>query len=351
VSRTAPLLIALLSVGVVSSLAQQPAPAPAGPPPINPAVARHDSTVSGLDGPGYAVAYNESAGLLAASCERGSVHYWRKDVLFGVRVADGTPNVLKGHDSAVTCLTWVADGKLASAGMDAKIRLWDVSEAKDTLTITAPSAVRSLAATGDGKTIASAGEDGVVQLWDSATGKAGTKLSGHTDWVLALTFSPDGKWLASGGYDGTVKIWEVSSGKNLVDVPVKAPTMPNSDPPPANVIHSLAFSPDGKSLAVGGSDTSIYLLNPADGKIVRTLPGHTSTVGALAYHPTGTVLASASKDRTVRLWNPTNGLALKTLEGHTAWVEGVTFVAQGTRLASVGADSTVRLWDLTEPKK
>jgi WD40 repeat protein len=93
-------------------------------------------------------------------------------------------------------------------------------------------------------------------------------------------------------------------------------------------------------------------VNVADGKTVRTLPGHASAVTGLAFHPSGTVLASSSKDRTIRLWNPANPQPLKVLEGHSAWVEGVTFIHQGTRLASVGADQTVRIWDLTEiPKK
>jgi WD40 repeat protein len=65
------------------------------------------------------------------------------------------------------------------------------------------------------------------------------------------------------------------------------------------------------------------------------LSGHAGSVTSLAFHPGGTVLAFASKDRTVRLWNPTDGRVVKTLEGHTRWVQGVTFLNQGTRLASV----------------
>ena len=148
-----------------------------------------------------------------------------------------------------------------------------------------------------------------MQLWDVATAKAGAKLTGHTDWVLALAFSPDGKSLASGGYDGTAKIWDVATGKKLLDVPARAAAMPNQPPPEANTVMSLAFSPDGKTLAVGGSDTLIHLLNAADGKLVRSLPGHTSAVTALAFHPGGALLVSGSKDRTVRLWNPANGQA------------------------------------------
>jgi WD40 repeat protein len=117
-------------------------------------------------------------------------------------------------------------------------------------------------------------------------------------------------------------------------------------------VSALAFSPDSKQVAVGGSDAGIYLFQATDGKFVRAMAaGHTSSITALAFHPNNTLLVSASKDRTVRLWNPANGQLYKALEGHTAWVQGVTFFAQSTRLASVGADQSVRLWDLSEPPK
>src|SRR5262249_10492825 len=161
-------------------------------------------------------------------------------------------------------------------------------------------------------------------------------------------FSNDSQRLASGGYDGIVRLWEVSTGKKLLDIAATLPPPANSPAPPTNVILSLAFSPDSKQLAIGGTDAQIHLFNPTDGKLARSIPGHSGSVTGLAFHPSGTVLASCSKDRTVRLWNPTNGQPLtpKPLEGHTAWVQGIVFVAEGTRLASIGADRTVRLWSL-----
>src|SRR6266436_6202345 len=79
------------------------------------------------------------------------------------------------------------------------------------------------------------------------------------------------------------------------------PPAPNTPSPPTNVVWSLAFSPDGKQLAVGGADAQIHLFNVADGKLIRSIPGHTGAVTGLTFHPSGTVLASCSKDRTVRL--------------------------------------------------
>jgi WD40 repeat protein len=184
-----------------------------------------------------------------------------------------------------------------------------------------------------------------------ASAKPTLKLTGHTDWVLALAFSADGKQLLSGGHDGIVRLWDVAAGTKLLDIPAKPPAQPNMAPPPDNIIHSLAFAPDGKLFAAGGTDSQVHLFSLPDGKYARSMPGHTSSVTALAFHPSGTVLVSGSRDRTVRLWAPANGQAHKTLEGHTSWVEGVTFLAQGTRLASASADRTVRLWDLTDPAK
>jgi WD40 repeat protein len=349
-----PRAVARVSLSVLflaaSALLAQPPTKPTLPP-INPAQARPDQTLGGLDGPGFAIAVSDDSGILAAACEQGTIHYWDKGVTLGVRAGDRTPNVLRGHAGPVLTLAWSRGPVLASGGADHQLILWSMPDGKPLHTLKTEGMVRALAMAPDGKMVASSGDSRAIQFWDVATGKPGLKLTEHTDWVLRLVFSEDGKLLASGGYDGIVRLWDVASGKKLLDIPARPPTPATPPGGPPNVVWALAFSPDGKLLAVGGSDGPIHLVNTADGKIVRSMPGHTSAVTSLAFHPGGALLASASKDRSVRLWNPANGQAIKTLDGHTSWVEGVTFVAQGTRLASVSADRTVRLWDLTEPAK
>lgn len=336
------LLTALVAAG------QQPQPQY---PAIKPDAARFDqNATSDLDGAGFCIAYNEDSGLLAAGCERHTLHYWGKDIAMGVRAADHSAHVVKAHQGLVLALV-PAGENFVSAGTDGKIIVWSLPAEKMIHTFDAAPVVRSLAAAPGGKVVASAGDNAVVQLWDLTTGKPGLKLEGATDWLLAVAFSPDGKQIAAGGHDGKVYIWDVASGKKTVDFAALAPVAQGTPPPPANVVSALAFSPDSKLLAVGGHDAGIHLFQAADGKYVRSLIGHGSTVTGLAFHPTGTVLASASKDRTVRLWNPATGQLIKALEGHNAWVQGVVFLAQGTRLASVGADQSVRLWDLTDPMK
>jgi WD40 repeat protein len=329
--------------------AQPPAAAPAIPP-IAPNQARLVETIGGLDGPGFALGYSEHSGILAVACEQGTIPYWHKDVLMGVRTGAETPNRLQGHTGPVIALAWNGGPILASAGADQKVLIWNPAEHQVRHTLNPGSMVRALALSPDGKILAGAGDDSAIHLWDPATGKEDSKLAGHTDWILSLVFSPDGKWLASGGYDGVVRLWDVAQKKRLLEIPARAAQPPNTPPQSPNAVLALAFSPDSKLLAIGGSDMQIHLANLPDGKVVRSIPGHTSSVTSLAFHPSGTVLASGSKDGTVRLWTPANGQALKTLEGHTGWVQGVVFLAQGTRVASVGADQTVRLWDLTQPK-
>lgn len=338
----------LFAAGALAQPPGKPPPLPA----INPATARLDQTITGLDGPGLAVAANDEAGLVAAGCEHGTIQYWGKGVTLGVRTGERTPNVLRAHQGPVTGLAWGTGGVLASAGADGKLIVWDMPEGKARHTLTAQGPLRALAMSADGRFVAAAGDGGAVLVWDTASGKPKATLAGHTDWVLALAFSADGARLASGGYDGVVRLWDVAGGKKLLEFRGRPADPPKGPPVPDNAVLALAFSPDGKQLAAGGTDAQIHLFNTADGKLLRSQPGHNSSVTGLAFHPGGALLVSASKDRTLRLWNPANGQVVKVLEGHTAWVQGVVFVAQGTRLASAGADQTVRLWDLTEaPKK
>jgi WD40 repeat protein len=348
-NRLGPLLLATAALtGAWPAAFGQPAKGPIFPP-IAPAQARLDQTINGLDGPGLGIAFSESRGVLAASCECGTVQLWRKDVLLNARAGNGTSAVLRGQGGPVTGLAWDGGPVLASAG-GGKILLRAAADGKLLHTLPADRQVRALAMSPDGKLLASSGDDPTIQVWELETGKLVASLRDHTDWVLCLAFAPDGKALASGGYDGLVRLWDAGSGKKVRDLSA-APVPPPKQPPEVSAVLSLAFSPDGKTVAIGSADGLIRLANVADGKMVRALPGHTSAVAGLAFHPGGKLLASAGKDRTVRLWDPTNGQALKVLEGHTAWVQGIVFVLHGTRLASVSADQTVRIWDLTEPPK
>ena len=109
--------------------------------------------------------------------------------------------------------------RIASAGFDATVRVWDAVSGDELLTIRGHSDwVWSVAFSPDGRRIASGGGDRTVRVWDAASGEKLLTLSGHSDSVWAVVFSPEGARIASAGNDATVRVWDSASGDELLTV-------------------------------------------------------------------------------------------------------------------------------------
>ncbi len=169
-------------------------------------------------------------------------------------------------------------------------------------------------------------------LWRAAHADEAS-LSGHSGSVLSLAFSPDGKTLAAAS-DKTVKLWDIVARKEVATLTGHF-----------DYVLSVAFSPDGKTLASASADKTVKLWDTAARKEVATLSGHSSYIRSIAFSPDGKTLASASNDKTVKLWDIAAHKEVATLSGHSGFVFSVAFSPDGKTLASASADRTVKLWD------
>jgi WD40 repeat protein len=176
-----------------------------------------------------------------------------------------------------------------------------------------------------------------------------TTLLGHTERVRSVAFAPDGRTLATGSADNTVLLWDVTNPANPHQL--GGPLRGHSEQ-----VWSVAFAPDSRTLATGSADNTVLLwdvTNPANPhQLGGPLAGHAAGVWSVAFAPDGRTLATGSADHTVLLWDVTEPANPHRLGGpfgsHTGEVWSVAFAPDSRTLASGGADSRVLLWDVSD---
>jgi len=157
----------------------------------------------------------------------------------------------------------------------------------------------------------------------------------HTDGVGSVAFSPDGQTLATGSSDQTVKLCRLTDGQCLQTFTGHT-----------GWVWSVAFSPDGTKLATGSWNNTAKVLDVNTGNCLQTFTGHAGWIGSVAFSPDGTKLATGSFDNTAKVWDVNTGNCLQTFTGHTDDINSVAFSPDGQTLATGSNDDTAKVWDV-----
>jgi WD40 repeat protein len=201
--------------------------------------------------------------------------------------------------------------------------------------------------TPDDRSVATAYPDKTIRLWDAATGEPLRQIGRHHERVNLFAFSPDGKVLAVTYADRAVRLWDSVTGKELGRLHC-----------PDGMALSLTFSPDGKILAAGLAalrengefaveGTLLRLWEVATGKLIKQVHGDWHSTCSVAFSPDGKTLAAGTRLDTVHLWEVASGLERGRFTGHQSSVETLAFAPDGQLLASGSGDGTALIWDVT----
>jgi WD40 repeat protein len=237
----------------------------------------------------------------------------------------------------------------------------------------------SIAFSPDGKRLASTNGESDAYIWDAASGQKLFTLNGHSNWIGDLAYCLDGSRLATIGYDGYVKMWDPASGKELFSVQTFTEIVPTTSnlsidfspdsarfatagglqpkvwdartgnllltlPAQDGDVYSIAFSPDGKHLVIGGQGGFASVWDAASGQKITDLTGHAGSVNAILFSRDGKQVISGSVDGTVKIWDAASGQEQLTLTRQPTQITGLSLSPDGRRLAVSSFDGAVRVY-------
>ena len=279
--------------------------------------------LSGHGGPVRALAISaDGKSVLSGSFDTSAIRW--------SLATESAEQVLRFHSDAVNAVVFLQDGRMATAGADARIAIWTAGRQQPDEVFEGHRApIAGLAVSPDGSMLASASWDRTVRLWPLGSG-AKRVLEGNLQNVNGVAFMPDGKSLVSVGYDLAVRIWPLPDGPPDV-ITLTSP------------LNAVAIAPDGE-IAVGSAEGKVRSLTVEAKETGEVQAGPTPIV-ALAMSRDGALIAAAGIGGAVALIDRKERRVLRTLGGPGLPVWSVAFLPDNATVLTGGADGAIRRWN------
>ena len=293
--------------------------------------------------PVESVAFSPDGHTLAAGDLSGHIGLWDTATgLITASLAEGSP---------AYSVAFSPDGHTLAAGDDnGYIGLWDTAPGQTTAALAEGSPVGSVAFSPDGHTLAVGDWSGHIGVWDMMTGRRTASLA-EGSAVDSVAFSPDGHTLAAGDDNGHIGVWDVMTGRKTASLSA-GKTADLSVGNGSGSIYSVAFSPDGHTLAAGGAIADIGFIDVWGAATWRqtAILADDSPVESVAFSPDGHTLAAGDDNGHIALWDTAARHKTATLaEG--SLVGSVAFGSDGHTLAAGDDNGHITLWDIAAGRK
>ena len=312
---------------------------------------------SGFEKHVFALAFSPDGTHLASGSEDTTVRLW--DI-----ANDDKPITLRKHTGWVNVLAFSPDGKLlASGSTDKKVQLWDTATGEPLDTFTGSiNGITSLTFSQDGNTLASGSGDGTIRFWNIKTGTLRPiHITGHTEWVPAVTFIKDSTTLASVAFNGIITLWDLKTSQKTTQHIIGY----------RDWLAAVAISPDGSKFATIAetgkaifeagngisyttslSDMLIHLKDIHTGQELKTMTGARNSA-SIAFSPDGKTVAFGGHGN-IRMWNTATDenfdihLSPQSVNSdihRTSKVSTLVFSPDGKKLVSGTRGGKVEMWN------
>jgi WD40 repeat protein len=249
--------------------------------------------------------------------------------------------VLKCHPHDPTCFAFSPDPCskwFASGSEDRTITLWNTNNWKSRKLKKQSVDIRMLAFTPDSNKLVTVNTDETARIWNTINGEELGVFQGHTESIENIKFSHDSRVLIINS-NGIIRLFDTKFAWDT-----------HSNNSCYGNISTLVFSPNGKMLATGSWDNTVYLWDTTTGEIIRPLHGHSRPILYLSFSSNNKLIAASSYDGTIRIWDSASGNIVKVIESNTNLISTMTFSQDSSMFAAGYLNDKVYIWDTTSWK-